>query len=1012
MNGMFYGCSSLKSLNLSNFNTESTKNMAFMFYKLSSVKSLDISNFNTPNVEYMYFMFYGCESITYLDISNFNTHKIKIMDGMFSYCSSLVVLNLSNFNTSEVISMEYLFKGCSSLISIDLSNFDTSLTTTFDYMFAGCSSLQNLDLYSFDTSSVVSMKSLFCNCSSLINLNLEFFNTSYVTNMDYMFSGCNNLISVNLNYFNTTLTRTMKYMFSNCSSLKKVNISNIDTTSLIDAGHMFENCISLTEIYLPLFNSSLQNIEYMFANDINLVFVHMDYFDESNIQKMDNMFLSTPENMVFCLNDSISSKINNIIKKKACTIIDCSANWKNSRMKIIHQTKTCVEECPSNSKFFNDYTCVFRCPDGSFPDNFVCKTLLKDDNDNENKTCNIRNFFLGFCNMKLYSQRQKQKFIEQVNTEILNGGLYDLVISAIDKKYRFTIRDGDEIYQIYSLSDKFRESDLVYIDFQECGKALRNKNKMEETDDIVIFQIEYRSSDFMIPIVEYNLYGLFGTQKLSLSPCNNMKLRYYIPKKINNFERYKYDIMSDYYNDKCYPFTTENNTDITIKDRKNEFNNNNMSLCESSCNFKGYLFEKIECECQIKNTFGTFLNVNNDKYNLIHRFKINNTHSSNFWVLQCYSLIFSKEIILSNYCSIIILGIILIILLGAIVFRIKGHQILMNKINIVIKFSFKTKVTFLVDDKNKNQNQKNVNVIVNRFNRQIKHNKSLLNNSNNLIGDQSSKKVFARNYSQDVGRIIRSKINNFKNKNNNNTKYSIIKEDVIKFSEITDNELNSLSYYDAIVKDKRTFCQFYFSLIRTKQLLAFTFKCKNDYNSRIIKFCFFLFIFALIFFINTTFIDDLVLHNLFISQGYLDIFSFITRNIYTTIIISTIKNILLEFIFTEDDILSIKNGEALEKNQNIHSRITAVELRCILFFILSLVLLSFMWFYIACFFTVFKNTQIFAIKNALINLGLFLMSPFAFCMIPAALRIISLESREKKSRVILYIISKIIQILI
>ena len=42
---MFYGCSSLKELNLSNFNTNKVKNMNNMFSGCLSLKNLDIYNF-------------------------------------------------------------------------------------------------------------------------------------------------------------------------------------------------------------------------------------------------------------------------------------------------------------------------------------------------------------------------------------------------------------------------------------------------------------------------------------------------------------------------------------------------------------------------------------------------------------------------------------------------------------------------------------------------------------------------------------------------------------------------------------------------------------------------------------------------------------------------------------------------------------------------------------------------------------------------------------------------------
>ena len=60
MSYMFSGCSSLKEINLSNFNTNNVNNMSCMFYKCSSLKELNLSNFNTNNVTDMRYMFNGC----------------------------------------------------------------------------------------------------------------------------------------------------------------------------------------------------------------------------------------------------------------------------------------------------------------------------------------------------------------------------------------------------------------------------------------------------------------------------------------------------------------------------------------------------------------------------------------------------------------------------------------------------------------------------------------------------------------------------------------------------------------------------------------------------------------------------------------------------------------------------------------------------------------------------------------------------------------------------------------
>ena len=50
-------------------------NMNYMFYECSSLTNIDLSNSNTQNVTNMSCMFSGCSSLTNIDLSNFNTQK-------------------------------------------------------------------------------------------------------------------------------------------------------------------------------------------------------------------------------------------------------------------------------------------------------------------------------------------------------------------------------------------------------------------------------------------------------------------------------------------------------------------------------------------------------------------------------------------------------------------------------------------------------------------------------------------------------------------------------------------------------------------------------------------------------------------------------------------------------------------------------------------------------------------------------------------------------------------------
>ena len=139
----------------------------YMFYKCSSLKNLDLSNFDSKNITDMSYMFCDCNSLTNLNLLNLNTQNVTNMRSMFYNCSSLTSLNLSNFNTKDVNNMSEMFYNCSSLINLNLSNFNTQNVTSMWCMFSDCSSLTNLNLLNFDTKNVTDMMSMFANCKSL-----------------------------------------------------------------------------------------------------------------------------------------------------------------------------------------------------------------------------------------------------------------------------------------------------------------------------------------------------------------------------------------------------------------------------------------------------------------------------------------------------------------------------------------------------------------------------------------------------------------------------------------------------------------------------------------------------------------------------------------------------------------------------------------------------------------------------------------------------------------------------
>ena len=67
--------------------------------------------------------------------------------------------------------------------------------------------------------------------------------------------------------------------------------------------------------------------------------------------------------------------------------------------------------------------------------------------------------------------------------------------------------------------------------------------------------------------------------------CDESKIEINIPVDIDEKNLDKYDQESDYYNDRCFISESKSGIDIPMKYRREEFINNNRSLCETECEY-------------------------------------------------------------------------------------------------------------------------------------------------------------------------------------------------------------------------------------------------------------------------------------------------------------------------------------------------------------------------------------------------------------------------------------------
>ena len=73
-----------------------------------------------------------------------------------------------------------------------------------------------------------------------------------------------------------------------------------------------------------------------------------------------------------------------------------------------------------------------------------------------------------------------------------------------------------------------------------------------------------------------------------------------------------------------------------------------------------------------------------------------------------------------------------------------------------------------------------------------------------------------------------------------------------------------------------------------------------------------------------------------------------------------------------------------------------------IFFSLSLLLMSFFWYFISCFCAVYKNTKTILLIDTIISFTLSMVYPFGLNLIPGLGRIPALRAKEKNKKIFIY----------
>ena len=497
------------------------------------------------------------------------------------------------------------------------------------------------------------------------------------------------------------------------------------------------------------------------------------------------------------------------------------------------------------------------------------------------------------------------------------------------------LKENDELKISLTVSDNQRNKskNISSINLGECENKLKEFYNISKNESLLILKIEVKKKEMKIPRIEYEVfYPLNGKtlSKLDLNLCNNINIEVYIPIEIDDKDIDRYNSSSDFYKDICYIYKTKDGTDIILKDRKEEYINNDMSACEEICNFTDYdnLNNKAICSCEVKKDIKKFSEININKTLLYNSF----TDVKNFMnlnIMKCYKELFSKNGLLYNIGFYIILTIIMTHFTSIIIFYSKDFIIIKKTINNMNNFQNNMRNKYI----NKKEDKKEI------VKQNGKNEKKKKRNSYNLVKNDTSiksikikkeppikksqkRKSITNNYSINV--IQTNNINpnqNISKDINNNSKRIInqnYKTNKNYIFEYTIYELNNLEYSEAVKKDKRNYFQYYLSLLKTKHLLFFSFCKIYDYNSRIIKIYLFFYSFVIYYLVNTLFFNDATMHKIYTDFGSYNIIYQLPQVLYSSLISSVLNLIIKTLSLTEKNIIDIKKYKKNVKNKKMN----------------------------------------------------------------------------------------------
>lgn len=527
-------------------------------------------------------------------------------------------------------------------------------------------------------------------------------------------------------------------------------------------------------------------------------------------------------------------------------------------------------------------------------------------------------------------------------------------------------------------TEVYPDENVIEIEFGDLFDMLRRARSIPDDEPIVISQVE-SSENRSISVPQITFYTKDGEKIdttdyqnetiLIKTPLNEVYKSAFDTETLNQLFQNGvnlFDMNDKFFNDKCSDYTSINNRDITITDRRILYYQTN-SFCISGCDFLG--FEETKevsiCKCTL-NKLGTHEIIKQGGSITIFEGTVN---ENNYGVLKCYKKVFDGKILSKNVGSYFLLCFISLQIINFILYMFKNNYIFSSFLRPVSKQS------------NDMESSTKGNILKTESITQIIPKEKLsLNYPNNSV-----KKNLVKNTE----------------KGSNNTKpfpkKNCTRNSLIGPSaNITKVNMNLIRYdfYSSFHYDNRPFSTLF--LLRLKQFNHFFILCFSKGYTRII-FCSIssvLFFYECLFFFNTLFFSDKYISQIYFfgySVGY-HLPKSIYSSILSMILCFILKILIIDYPDEEELEKVVKRFKDYTYKYNLIKKMKRFNL---LLFIIAIAISLFYWYYLSAFCAVYRNTQWIVIYDTLLSILISFISIILISLFCATLRVLSLKCQSQ-----------------